>query len=291
MSLSVPPCFLPPRLPQAEDYQPELDIFLLENVMKALRGFKQSAPTSQAGTLTIALEMTSRFRQTLGSFGELDEDELHDEDRDTTHPKIITELFMAFLRPMYTNMQATQVMKNTREEVMWLNTRRPWRRSSLWLMIRIVLQLAFRRLGIYQETDDSDKQFIVYFLGSVLRSSHDLLPSKCPHIMSTKIVRRLLNLSFSNKACWYTPVQRALEKAKDTIQYRWRKIMAHENHYTDFSKLTSLGFILISTALYPVSMLTWKKIQNRKRLDREPRGDHTHLQHLSYLQSRNYRVI
>lgn len=55
----------------------------------------------------------------------------HDEDRDTTHPKIIIELFMSFLRPMCINFENSQMQKNTREEVMWLNARSPWRRSSL----------------------------------------------------------------------------------------------------------------------------------------------------------------
>ncbi|PYH42617.1 uncharacterized protein BP01DRAFT_404617 [Aspergillus saccharolyticus JOP 1030-1] len=313
--------FLPPRLPQEEDYRPELDILLLTTVIDALHGFRRNAPVCHVGTLTMVIQMMLRFRKILGIQGELNEDELrqafrnlsteesfelsprnraiittlgrlqrqfpgptialsldtfnqpelqdimaqtlakmsyqpavgtmakvhkagelHDEDRDTTHPKMVTELFMAFLRSVCTDTQAVQIMKNTRDDVMWLNSRRPWRRSSLWLMARVVLQLCFRRFTTFHETDDMYKHVMVYFLGSMLRLSHEVLPSENLHCMSAKILRRLLKLSFSNKSHWYSPIQRALEKAKDTIQHRWRKVMARQARHNHLSDLAGLNF-------------------------------------------------
>jgi hypothetical protein len=49
--------------------------------------------------------------------------QMHDEDRDTTHPKIVTELFMAFLRSVGEPVQVSRLWKNTREEVMWQNSK------------------------------------------------------------------------------------------------------------------------------------------------------------------------
>src|SRR6266496_5937648 len=38
---------------------------------------------------------------------------MHDEDRDTTHPRIVTELFMAFLRPVGKPVDVSRLWKNT----------------------------------------------------------------------------------------------------------------------------------------------------------------------------------
>ncbi|KAK0930909.1 hypothetical protein LTR48_003456 [Friedmanniomyces endolithicus] len=64
-----------------------------------------------------------------------------DEDRDTTHPAMFTELFMAFLRSVGRSVQVTAISKNTREEMMWNDARSPWRRSPVWLLLRASLQL------------------------------------------------------------------------------------------------------------------------------------------------------
>ena len=65
----------------------------------------------------------------------------HDEERDTTDPKMVTEFLVAFLRPYATIFDGLQVQKNTREEVLWLDAGLPWRRSPLWLLVRVALQV------------------------------------------------------------------------------------------------------------------------------------------------------
>ncbi|KGO47497.1 hypothetical protein PEX1_065450 [Penicillium expansum] len=72
----------------------------------------------------------------------------YDEDRDTTRPKMVTDFMMAVLRPRCSEVNTLQIQKNTREEVLQLNTRFPWRRSAMWLMVRVVLQLTFCRLSV-----------------------------------------------------------------------------------------------------------------------------------------------
>jgi hypothetical protein len=57
---------------------------------------------------------------------------MHDEDRDTTHPKIVTELFMGFLRAVGEPASVSRIWKNTREEVMFQNSKYlPWLSFSL----------------------------------------------------------------------------------------------------------------------------------------------------------------
>lgn len=168
----------------------------------------------------------------------------HDEDRDTTHPKMITEFFMAFLRPMCIDVANSQIQKNIREEVMWLNARSPWRRSPLWLLIRVVLQLVFRRLSLEEEGVASDlyKQFMVVFMSTVIDFSYNTASSEHAHIMNAKVARRLFKLSMSDDPSWFHLVQRTLHGASDTVKECWRQIMLQNSLQHDMSSLKSLGF-------------------------------------------------
>jgi hypothetical protein len=69
----------------------------------------------------------------------------HDEERDTTHPKMVTELLISILRGVGRPVNVEGIEKKTREEVIWGNSLRPWRRSPLWLLIRVSLQLTMGR--------------------------------------------------------------------------------------------------------------------------------------------------
>ncbi|KAL2816576.1 hypothetical protein BDW59DRAFT_166300 [Aspergillus cavernicola] len=167
----------------------------------------------------------------------------HDEDRDTTHPKMVTEFFMAFLRPMCGDTQALQIQKNTREEVLWLDSRSPWRRSPLWLLIRVVLQLAFRRLSARKIIPNNlYKQFMVYLMSFILFTSQDTLPSENLHCMTAKICRRLHKLHLSYQPAWFELVQRALTVANERITTRWHNTMKEKAHHIDISSLAQLDF-------------------------------------------------
>lgn len=55
----------------------------------------------------------------------------HDEFRDTTSPSAVSELFFGFLRGFGDPVTVSAVSKNTREEVIWKDTKAPWRRSPM----------------------------------------------------------------------------------------------------------------------------------------------------------------
>ena len=62
------------------------------------------------------------------------------ERRDTPHPKLVTEMFMATLAAAGQPLKVRQVQKRTRNDVLWNECLLPWRRSPLWLTIRIAIQ-------------------------------------------------------------------------------------------------------------------------------------------------------
>ncbi|PIG82695.1 hypothetical protein AARAC_010891 [Aspergillus arachidicola] len=67
-------------------------------------------------------------------------DHWYDDERETAHPKMVTELFFNFLKPLCKQVEPPRVWKNTRSEVMCCGSQLPWRRSSLWLLLRVGIQ-------------------------------------------------------------------------------------------------------------------------------------------------------
>ncbi|KAF7555952.1 hypothetical protein G7Z17_g1782 [Cylindrodendrum hubeiense] len=120
-------------------------------------------------------------------------DQEHDEDRDTTDPRIVTELFTSILQGAGKQARVRGIRKNTREEVMLNKSQLPWRRSPLWLLIRVALQLVMVRSTGTSET--LYKPFMVFLMAQVLDSANQQLTSSdALHIMMTKIARRLCKL-------------------------------------------------------------------------------------------------
>ncbi|KAF5252651.1 hypothetical protein FANTH_2546 [Fusarium anthophilum] len=72
--------------------------------------------------------------------------QMHNEERDTTDPCIVTELLTSFLRGAGTPAEIKAVQKRMREEVSWNNSSHPWTRSPLWLLLRVGLQLTMMAL-------------------------------------------------------------------------------------------------------------------------------------------------
>lgn len=101
---------------------------------------------------------------------------------------MVTEFFTAFLRARGTGIRNWQILKNTREEVLHLNTRLPWRRSPLWLLVRVALQLVLRRLCVREEvSDDIYKHFMVYYMSTILETSYKAICDENRHAMQAKV--------------------------------------------------------------------------------------------------------
>ncbi|KAJ5168683.1 uncharacterized protein N7482_004277 [Penicillium canariense] len=348
--------FLPPKLPQSDDYEPEHEQLLLEHVIGALRDFSRLSANKSADTLDAITTMTLRLKSICGLHGDATENELfdafgsldekggflpvhireqnagilfsrykdavhvetfelsprnepvittmgrlirtfpgpaiamdldtfnepglqktlaetlarmshqsvpgtkpivtkakqtHDEDRDTTHPKMVTEFLMAALHPRCSGIDTLQIQKKTREEVMWHDSRSPWRRSALWLFIRVSLQLVFRRLSGEEWTNRLYKQFMVYFMGSLLQASLKTMSSEEIYLMNAKIARRLLKLELPEEPGWFPSIQRILSQATHTVENRWTDIMDKNQCNHDMLSLADLDFNLDAHCAFP----------------------------------------
>ncbi|KAJ5802893.1 uncharacterized protein N7503_005343 [Penicillium pulvis] len=368
--------FLPPKLPQADDYNARHENLLLNSVIDALRSFSGYVLTADDTVMPRVIEMITRLRQAHNSYGEVDEEQLmksltelpiqngflpihvreqnagillscqrgaiqiecfevsarngsvmstvgrlrrdfpgpamlmdrntfdepgfreimaqtiarmshqpvagtkpkvkkaqeeHDEDRDTTHPKMVTELLMSILRPRCTDVTAAQISKNTRDEVMWLNCRSPWRRSPLWLLVRVILQLAFRRLSKEEGSDDLYKEFMIFFLAFIVGRVSNAMRSESHFLMSAKIVRRLLKLDLANEPAWFSSVQGILRRTTGVIEGQWKTIRSQETSIVEMAPLCDLDFRQDIQCALPCLDRYLKSIE--KRGNKRLRGD------------------
>lgn len=166
----------------------------------------------------------------------------HDEDRDTTHPKMVTEFLMSTLRPRCTDISTAQIQKNTREEVMWPDCRSPWRRSALWFLVRVLLQLTFYRSSIETNVGNLYKQFMVFFMATIVDKASTEVSSEDLFLMNAKIARRLLKLDLAEEPAWFASVQETLSQTNSAIQEHWSHLRSRNSHIIDKAQICGLDF-------------------------------------------------
>ncbi|KAI0844999.1 hypothetical protein F5Y00DRAFT_265964 [Daldinia vernicosa] len=171
------------------------------------------------------------------------DNKMHDEDRDTTHPKIITELFFAFLLSMGNEVEVTKIWKNTREEVFWQDAKLPWHRSALWLLIRVVLQLLFTRSASLSTCPEHlYKTFMIYFMAQVLAQGQESLSSDLLVAMSAKISRRYHKIVGSIPGPAAEFVNSTLSSTDQIIRDRWSRIREENMVPNNLEDLQGLNF-------------------------------------------------
>lgn len=191
----------------------------------------------------------------------------HTEERDTVNPKIVTELLYGFLRGVGNEVDMTGITKNTREEVLWKQSKLPWRRSAVWLLIRLSLQLTLDRATI--GSGELYKSFIIFFLSRVLSAATvNMMGSEILTTMSTKISRRLLKLRQPADGRWLTDVHKVVSIATKFVDILWQQICNGAKSQFDLTRLQSLN--LAGDTRMPIPGLTdfISSISERRKVSR-----------------------
>ncbi|TGJ86351.1 hypothetical protein E0Z10_g2449 [Xylaria hypoxylon] len=167
--------------------------------------------------------------------------QMHQEDRDTTHPKMVTELLAAYLRSVGDMVEVSSILKNTREAVLWKDARSPWHRSALWLLTRVALELFFSRRESDLATADTYKNYMLLFMGYILLKARKYeISTDLVWSIKAKLTRRRLKLG----ACGHPGVLRfvdgVLSAAGADLERRWSRIQSNESILHDFSDLKDL---------------------------------------------------
>ncbi|KAG4253839.1 hypothetical protein FPRO03_14239, partial [Fusarium proliferatum] len=163
----------------------------------------------------------------------------HHEERETTDPRIVTELLTSILRGIGKLAEVRGICKNTREEISYSSSKLPWRRSPVWLLIRVGLQLTMSRLS--DGSDDIYKRFMVYLMARVLLGANQShVPSELLHIMMTKISCRLCKLEEPRNDKWLSTVRDVVSAASKNLKERWERICNHSEKQLDIASLSSI---------------------------------------------------
>lgn len=157
---------------------------------------------------------------------------LLDEDRDTTDPKMVTDFLMSCLLPLGRPASTSPIWKNTRDEVFYASSLQPWRRSPLWLVIRVVLQLGFSRVPSRAGASDNNtgsntqlyKEFMAFNMAQILSDTRQYsYHSDLVFAMGAKIRRRMEKVKNMNESVQGL-VHEALRASIAILQQRWDHI-------------------------------------------------------------------
>ncbi|KAK5056803.1 hypothetical protein LTR84_012335 [Exophiala bonariae] len=114
------------------------------------------------------------------------------ESRESPAPKFVTEWLFGAVLSAYGKVTSSQsISKRTHDDVVTKGLGIPWRRSAVWLSLRVTFQLAL----LNSDLDDSDsthyKNFMLFFLASVSTQiiHKDTSPATL-HVIRVKLARR-----------------------------------------------------------------------------------------------------
>ena len=167
---------------------------------------------------------------------------------DTADPRLLTGMMMGVLRGIGRPCVVPGITKRSREEVFLKEgARSPWRRSPLWLMIRVSLQLTLLNPAPGQTS--LYKEFMIYLMSYILSESP---PSRLPHdllfFMMAKISRRILKLGstverpgFPREKRGVSFAQRVLRAMQTTLENEWIEVQSKVKP-RNLSALASLDF-------------------------------------------------
>ncbi|KAF8537441.1 hypothetical protein BDD12DRAFT_887667 [Trichophaea hybrida] len=153
------------------------------------------------------------------------------EHRDTTDPMLVTGMLTGILRGIGRTIEPSldqpigsssqRFLKRVRDDVIFSGGEVPWRRSPLWLVLRVALQTAFQQ--------DSDhtlyKSFMLYFMADILQRSldnsfnHDIL-----FVMNAKVSRRAFKLQKELPDFVKLEVERVVRAVSTSLRQTWDDI-------------------------------------------------------------------
>ncbi len=134
--------------------------------------------------------------------------------RESAHPKYISELLVGILRGFGQPASVDRITKRIGDEVLWKDAYKPWRRSPLWLVIRVALQTSLDS-NVY-------KSFMLTFHAYILNICIQRgFPSETLHLMRVKMARRLSKLGPAVSDGVYQAVYYAAKNTETLLQKRW----------------------------------------------------------------------
>ena len=194
------------------------------------------------------------------------------EDRDTVHPRYITELLTGILRGVGSPVDVQRITKRIGDDVVWNSSRLPWRRSPLWLVIRVAIQTTLKR---DVRSQNIYKAFMLFFMNELtLEALQQDMSNDVLQWTVAKLSRRLTKLGDAAPEWLSIAVLETCTSIRALLDARWQLVqsvdgvsplwepstlnfsadaqlsMFHSRHYIT-NALSSIHFTLPSTTFTP----------------------------------------
>jgi hypothetical protein len=178
-------------------------------------------------------------------------------DPDTADPRLVTGMILSMLHGLGSHSNLPIISKRTREEVFLESGHRsPWRRSALWLMIRVTLQLTLEPARLGQKMNPLHaretlyKDFMAYMMSQLLSEAKSSdLPHNLLFAMMAKISRRVLKLGSTEERPGFPLKRPGIEEAmgilnvvQSALKTRWEAVQSSATRKLDLSPLKTLDF-------------------------------------------------
>ena len=166
----------------------------------------------------------------------------HAEGRDTTNPMFVTDMLASLLMQVGTPLETvTRVYKHTRDDVLWKDCLHPWRRSPVWLLLRVAFQTSLMTTDPTPGTD-CYKAWMIYLLCDILaKATKAQLSSDLLHSMVSKVIRRMHKLEGPDETPWLHKVKEALQRSKELLEGRWETLTANSGLHQSWKDWISRG--------------------------------------------------
>ncbi len=141
---------------------------------------------------------------------------------ETAHPKHISELLVGILRGFGHPATVDRITKRIGDEALCRDAYKPWRRSPLWLIIRVVLQTSLDA--------NTYKTFILLVHARLLKTCAEKNnQSETLYVMRTKTARRLSKMGTAVPDDVYEAVYDAAAETETRLQRRWLAFQASQS--------------------------------------------------------------
>ena len=149
--------------------------------------------------------------------------------RDTTNPGLVTEMVMAILASLGKTVTVQQIQKRTRDDVLWNGCLIPWRRSPLWLALRVALQTTLINTLGSEEGTSAYKNFMIFLLTEIASRAFaaNLLDDIC-HVIVAKVARRASKLGPKVLGFVQDRALKVCENIHAEQQRSWKAVCDHD---------------------------------------------------------------
>ncbi|KAL1647101.1 hypothetical protein SLS58_002872 [Diplodia intermedia] len=152
------------------------------------------------------------------------------EERETAHPRLVTEALMAMLSAWGRVCQSPNIVKHIRDDVNWNHSRSAWRRSPLWLVARVSIQILLSHTCTGEQGQILYKNFMAFFIARVCNNIvSEPVDADVKMIAATKAARRLSKLRNSVFPFVGDAVRFATGNVRARIESSWSEIQTRES--------------------------------------------------------------